>query len=100
MVLLYQDESELLFSPRSSVLHLSWTLVDELITPEPSARNLKIILNKYLSLNDHVCKTSYFHLRNISKIRKFLTKESTEILTCFFQLKAGRLLLVVLWTVS
>ena len=27
-----------------------------------------------------MCKASHFHLRNISKIRKFLSKESTEIL--------------------
>ena len=64
-------------------------VVDELITitPEPRARSLTVILDTLLSWNDHgakVCKTSQFHLRNISKIRKFLTKDSTEILTCAF----------------
>ena len=62
-------------------------VVDELITPEPRARSLTVILDTHLSWNDHgakVCKTSQFHLRNINKIRKFLTKDSTEILICAF----------------
>ena len=48
-------------------------VVDELITPEPRARSLGLILDTHMSLNDHrakVCESSYFHLRNISKIRK------------------------------
>ena len=52
-------------------------VVDELITPEPCVRNRGIILDTHLSLNDHrakVCESSFFHLRNISKIRKFLKK--------------------------
>lgn len=75
----------------------SAAVVFELITPEPSARNLGVILDTHLSLNDHIakgCKTSRLHLRNIGKIRKFLTKESTEILTHAFvgscQLKTGQ----------
>ena len=62
-------------------------VVDELITPEPRARSLGLILDTHLSWNDHGakdCKTSQFHLRNIIKIRKFLTKDSSEILTCAF----------------
>ena len=31
-----------------------------------------------------ICKTSYYHLRNISKIRKYLTEETTEILVLAF----------------
>ena len=61
----------------------SVVVIDESITPEPHARNLGIILDTYLTFNNHiakVCKVSHFHLRNISKIRKFLSKESTEIL--------------------
>ena len=63
-------------------------VVDELIAPEPRARRLGLILDTHLSLNDlraKVCESSFFHLRNISKmIRKFLTKESTEILAHAF----------------
>ena len=46
-------------------------VVDELIAPEPRARSLGVILDTHLSLRDQgakVCKTSQFHLRNISKI--------------------------------
>ena len=42
-----------------------------------------IILDTYLTLDKQVnklCKCCHFHLRNISKIRKYLTKDSTEIL--------------------
>ena len=62
-------------------------VVDELITREPRARSLTVIIDTHLSWNDHgakVCKTSQFHFRIISKIRKFLTKDSTEILACAF----------------
>ena len=31
-----------------------------------------------------ICRTSYYHLRNISKIRKYLTEETTEILVHAF----------------
>jgi len=31
-----------------------------------------------------ICKTWYYHLRNISKIRKYLTEETTEILVQAF----------------
>ena len=87
---LNQDKSELLVF--NSKFHVapeldSVAVVDELITLEPRARNLVVILDTHLSLNDHIAKifkTSHFHLRNISKIRKFLTKESTEILTHAF----------------
>ena len=51
------------------------------------ARNLGVILDTHLSLNDHiatVCKASHFHHRNISNFRKFLTKGSTQILTHTF----------------
>lgn len=34
----------------------SAAVVFELITPEPSARNLGVILDTHLSLNDHIAK--------------------------------------------
>ena len=83
---LNQDKSELqVFTSkfRANPELDSVVVIDESITPEPHARNLGIILDTYLTFNNHiakVCKVSHFHLRNISKIRKFLSKESTEIL--------------------
>ena len=81
-----QDKSELLVFTsnfRANPELDSVVVIDESITPEPHTRNLGIILDTYLTFNNHiakVCKVSHFHLRNISKIRKFPSKESTEIL--------------------
>ena len=81
-----QDKSELLVFTsnfRANPELDSVVVIDESITPEPHARNLGVILDTYLTFNNHiakVCKVSHFHLRNISKIRKFPSKESTEIL--------------------
>lgn len=75
-----QDQSEqLVFTSKFRVAHEmdSVAVVNELITPEPRARNLGIILDTHLSFNyhmAHVCKTSHFHLRNISKIRNSLQR--------------------------
>ena len=58
---LIQDKSELLVF--TSKFHVasdlgSVAVVDELITPEPCARNLVVILDTLLSLNDHnYCKS-------------------------------------------
>ena len=42
----------------------------------PSASNLGVIMDETLFYDGHVkkvCKSSFFHLRNISRIRKYLT---------------------------
>ena len=87
---LNQDKSELLVFTskfRANPELDSVVVIDESITPEQNARNLGVILDTYLTFNNHiakVCKVSHFHLRNISKIRKFLSKKSTEILIHVF----------------
>ena len=56
---------------------------NELITFSTSTSNLSVIFDETLSFVQHikqVCKSSFFHVRNISKIRKYLTKESLEVL--------------------
>ena len=48
-----------------------------------SASNLCVIMDEALSYDDHfkkVCKSSLFHLRNISRIRKYLTQKSVEVI--------------------
>ena len=48
-----------------------------------SVRNLGVILDSELSMNDQVtqlCKSAHFHLRNISKIRHLLDTDSTKLL--------------------
>ena len=83
---LNQDKSELLVI--SSKFRLKPTLdclkvVNESIKPVQCTRNLGVIFDTTLSMNEHVnkvCKGAYYHLRNISKIRKYLDRNSTEIL--------------------
>ena len=56
---------------------------DERITPKSSARNLGVIFDNRMSLNEHIakiCKSSQYHLSNIGKIRKLLDQNTTEIL--------------------
>ena len=51
------------------------------------ARNLGIIFDENLTMERHIkkmCKTGYFHLRNIATIRKSLTKKDTEKLVHAF----------------
>ena len=58
-------------------------IIDEKIKPVSTSKTLGVILDKYLSLNEHItkiCKSANFHLRNICKIRRYLDGKSTEIL--------------------
>ena len=53
----------------------------ETIHPSSSVRNLGVILDRSADIEDHIkkiCKTCHFHLTNISKIRTYLDRESTE----------------------
>ena len=53
----------------------------ETIQPCSSVRNLRVILDPSADMEDHIkkiCKTWHFHLTNISKIRTYLDRESTE----------------------
>lgn len=60
---------------------------DEYIAPKSSARNLGVIIDNCLCMEQHVkkiCSEANYHLRNISKIRKYLTQDSAEILVHAF----------------
>ena len=51
--------------------------------PSVSARNIGVVFDQTLSLEKHVnsfCKAALFHLRNIAKIREYLTVDNTKIL--------------------
>ncbi len=48
-----------------------------------SARNLGVLFDSNLSFKKHVssiCKTAFFHLKNISKLRPMLSKSNAEML--------------------
>ena len=66
-------------SPYSPVIHLE----SEIIHPSSVVRNIGVLFDSSMSMAKHInkcCKSSFYHLRNISRIRKFLSVKSTEIL--------------------
>ena len=83
---LNRDKTELLvisskYRPRPS---LDSILVgDHRVERSDKARNIGVVFDETLSLDKHVssvCKSALFHLRNIAKIRMYLTSESTKTL--------------------
>ena len=58
-----------------------------IITSSDMARNIGVIFDKNMTMIpqiNSVCKGAFYHLRNIARIRKFLTPKSTEILVHAF----------------
>ena len=91
---LNQDKSELVlftskFRDEPILDHVE--IIDEKIKPVSTSKTLGVILDKYLSHNEHItkiCKSAHFHLRNICKIRRYLDGKSTEIrIHAFFSSK-------------
>ena len=61
----------------------SITVGDATVEPTSSARNIGAIFDDTMSFEEHVndlCKTAFYHIRNISRIRPCLSIESTETL--------------------
>ena len=62
-------------------------LNDEFISPSSSAKNIGFFFDKHLNCQkqvNEICKSSWFHLRNIMKIKNYLDKESLERITHAF----------------
>ncbi|KAK3754550.1 hypothetical protein QZH41_005583 [Actinostola sp. cb2023] len=54
---------------------------DVTIVPKPAARNLGVIVDSHLMMTGHVnniCKAAFFAIRNIGKIRKYLSQDDCE----------------------
>ncbi|KXJ12154.1 Arachidonate 5-lipoxygenase [Exaiptasia diaphana] len=87
---LNKDKTEfLIFSSKHSLLSSSPVISfgSEIIHPSSCVRNIGVLFDSSLSLANHIkmtCKSSFYHLRNISRIRKFLSVKSTEILVHSF----------------
>ena len=83
---LTQDKTELLLI--SSRYHQSLALIhlqvgEEKICPSESVRNLGVHFDQHARMHVHVknvCQVSFYHRRNISKIRSYLSQGTTEIL--------------------
>ncbi len=53
------------------------------VNSSSSVRNLGVLFDSNLSFDSHVssiCKTAFFHLKNISKLRPMLSKSNAEML--------------------
>ena len=90
---LNQEKTEVLLisSPRLDVSAFpdSVTIVDHVIRYSDSARNLGVMFDCNLSMNDHVnkvCQTCYFEIKNIAAIRHVLTFDATKRLITSFVL--------------
>ena len=60
---------------------------DEKIQLKSCARNLGVTIDQCLDLTDHVkkiCVSCHYHLRNIARIRKYLSEETSAILVHAF----------------
>lgn len=79
---LNKDKSELLVLSSSHRLRPALDAVmiaNETVSATSTARNIGVLFDESLSLIPHVtavCKSASFHLRNIYKIRKYLTHDS------------------------
>ena len=84
---LNKDKTELLYlfskyNPQLSLPPLRFGT--DIIKPSPHAtRNIGAIFDTTMSMLPHVnnvCKSAFYHLRNISCLRKYLSTQTTEIL--------------------
>ena len=91
---LNDDKTELIvfsskYRPRPCLSNVQ--IGSECIEQSNTVRNLGVLFDQTLSFGEHVsklCKSSHYHLRNISKIRKYLDEDSTETLVhAFFSSK-------------
>jgi hypothetical protein len=60
---------------------------DHQVEPSDVAKSIGVIMDKHASMEEHissVCKSAQYHLYNIGRIRKHLTKEATEQLVHAF----------------
>ena len=69
--------------PKNSIVSVG----SDQIEPAASIRNFGVIFDNTMSMVPHVnsvCKSAFYHLRNIARIRKFLTSKSAETLVHAF----------------
>ncbi len=78
-------------TPTSNNLEHCLTLDGCSVNSSSSVRNLGVLFNSNLSFDSHVssiCKTAFFHLKNISKLRPMLSMSNAETFnSCVYDLK-------------
>ena len=63
------------------------SVCDEEINRSAKARNIGVIYDSSMSMENHImaiCKAAFYHLRNISRIRKYLSSQTAEMLVHAF----------------
>jgi hypothetical protein len=88
---LNQDKTEVMYitSPRARhhLANVTFSIDSHEITPCDKVRNLGCIMNSSSTMREHinaVCKSAFFHLRNIARIRQMLTDEAAATLVHAF----------------
>ena len=87
---LNKDKSEVLvisssYRPRPPLSSVD--ICNETVSCSPSARNIGVIFDQSLCMVPHVnavCQSSFFHLRNIGFIRKYLSYDAAKIINRAF----------------
>ncbi len=86
-LLLNSEKTEVLIigskNPKSNNLEHCLTLDGCSVDSSSSVRNLGVLFDSNLTFDRHVssiCKTAFFHLKNISKLRPMLTMSNAEML--------------------
>ncbi len=82
------DKAEIIvFGPKEQRQKISTLLNSMSLKPVNQARNLGVVLDSDLNFNSHIktiTKTAYYHLKNIARIKGFLSKHDTEKLVHAF----------------
>ncbi|XP_078357750.1 uncharacterized protein LOC144642610 [Oculina patagonica] len=87
---LNKDKTELLLLYSKHNLQQSLPPIrfgQDIIQPSKFARNIGVIFDSNMTMLPHIssiCKAASYHLRNISRIRKYLSTKTTEILVHAF----------------
>ena len=90
-MLKYNDEKTevILFTSKhglKSLSNITVTFGEQQQLPSSSVRDLGVIYDQHLNMSQHahsVCRTRYYHLRNIGRIRQYLTLDATKTLVHF-----------------
>lgn len=79
MLMLNEDKTEFFVATTSHLMRslppVSLRVGDKLINPSDTVRNLGVLFDSQMSMSSHVknlCSSLTYHLRNISRIRRFL----------------------------
>ena len=84
------------YHPRPLVNSMSYNYY---VQPSVSVRNLGMLVDHCLSLKKHVssiCKSAFFHIRRIAKVRKYLSEKSTAALVNALGIRFYTVYLVIL----